>query len=208
MHHDRCALHGWWPGVLGWFCGGVPWRVVAGPHTRGRAGRLAAQPVASRPLRERLTFAGFADLYYAFNDNHRGWRQLHPGTGTTAKRANEFAVNLVEFEVSATPEPVGFKIAVGSGMRPMWSTLRKSPRRDRSDTWENLIQASVMYATHVGGTDLRGGIYPSHIGFEGFLSKDNWNYTRSWMGEFSPYYQTGSRSAIRSAITGPGSFMW
>lgn len=39
------------------------------------------------------------------------------------------------------------------------------------------------------------GIQPSHIGYEGFFSKDNWNYTRGWMGEFSPYYQTGLKVA-------------
>ena len=26
---------------------------------------------------------------------------------------------------------------------------------------------------------------------EAFASKDNWNYTRSWLAELSPYYQTG-----------------
>jgi hypothetical protein len=40
-------------------------------------------------------------------------------------------------------------------------------------------------------------IFPSHIGFEFFYSKDNWNYTRSWPGELSPFYQTGVRATYQ-----------
>jgi hypothetical protein len=35
------------------------------------------------------------------------------------------------------------------------------------------------------------GILPSHIGFEGIVSKDNWNYSRSLLADYSPYYETG-----------------
>jgi hypothetical protein len=35
------------------------------------------------------------------------------------------------------------------------------------------------------------GIFPSHIGFEGIVSKDNWNYSRSLLADYSPYYETG-----------------
>ena len=38
------------------------------------------------------------------------------------------------------------------------------------------------------------GIYPSHIGFDGFASQTDWNYTRSWMADYSPYYQTGIKA--------------
>jgi hypothetical protein len=58
--------------------------------------------------------------------------------------------------------------------------------------WRAIYQASVSYTVPVGsGLLVEAGIYPSHIGYESFFSKDNWNYTRGWMGEFSPYYQTG-----------------
>ena len=60
------------------------------------------------------------------------------------------------------------------------------------DVLRHVYQASVGYRAAIGrGVLIEAGIYPSHIGFESFLSKDNWNYTRSWQAEFSPYYQTG-----------------
>lgn len=65
------------------------------------------------------------------------------------------------------------------------------------DAWENVIQASIQYQTTVGrGLLIEGGIYPSHIGFETLATAANWNYTRSWLGELSPYYQTGVKLAL------------
>jgi hypothetical protein len=53
--------------------------------------------------------------------------------------------------------------------------------------WRNLLQASLEIQTHVGkGLFLEAGLFPSHIGFEAFQTKDNWNYTRSWEAELSP----------------------
>jgi hypothetical protein len=64
------------------------------------------------------------------------------------------------------------------------------------DVVRHVYQASIEYLAPIGrGVGIQAGIYPSHIGFESFISKDNWNYTRGWAGEFSPYYQTGLRIA-------------
>jgi hypothetical protein len=64
------------------------------------------------------------------------------------------------------------------------------------DVWRNLVRASLQYQSRLGkGLLVEAGVYPSHIGFEAFQTKDNWNYTRSWLGELSPYYQTGVKFA-------------
>src|SRR6185436_16900014 len=60
-------------------------------------------------------------------------------------------------------------------------------------TFRHLYQVSAAYRLS-SGLVLEGGVYPSHIGLEGFYSKDNWNYTRSIMGESSPYYQAGVKA--------------
>jgi hypothetical protein len=41
------------------------------------------------------------------------------------------------------------------------------------------------------------GIFLSHLGPEGWLSKDNLTYTRSFIAEFSPYYETGIRLSTK-----------
>jgi hypothetical protein len=64
------------------------------------------------------------------------------------------------------------------------------------DVWRNVVQASAQWQTSVGrGLLLEAGVYPSHIGMESFQTHLNWNYTRSWLGELSPYYQTGLKLA-------------
>jgi hypothetical protein len=58
------------------------------------------------------------------------------------------------------------------------------------------VPSRAQWQTGVGrGLLVEGGVYPSHIGMESFQTQLNWNYTRSWLGELSPYYQTGLKLA-------------
>jgi hypothetical protein len=135
---------------------------------------------------------GYVDGFFAWNSNSPAdHASFQPGTGTTAVRAGELAINQALLRATWEQGPVGAKLAlvfgpgaaivhggepVGPGVGPV--------------VWQNLLGASV-YGKLPEGTVLEGGIMPSHIGFETFPSVDNWNYTRSWMAEFSPYYQSG-----------------
>ena len=133
-------------------------------------------------LAQALQVHGLADVDYALNPGHS--TNFLPGTGTTAPRANQLDLNAAAIDLSIDPKPVGFHLtlAFGSGVDVLHAS--------EPAAFRNVYQASVSWAL----TDklaVEGGIYPSHIGFEGFFSKDNWNYTRGWMGELSPYYQAG-----------------
>jgi len=134
---------------------------------------------------QKVTIHGFVDGYYAWNGNHPvSHESWIPGTGTTAKRANEFNLNLAEVEIVRDAAPLGFKLSLvaGNGADVVHAA--------ETEGFSHIYQASVIYKPSDKLT-LEGGIFPSHIGFEAFYSKDNWNYTRSWLGELSPYYQTG-----------------
>ena len=138
-----------------------------------------------------ITIRGFVDGYYAWNSNdpksHESWI---PGAGTTAKRADEFNLNLADIEFVRDPAPLGFHLSLvaGNGADVVHAA--------ETEGFRHLYQASVIYKPN-GRLTLEGGIFPSHIGFEGFFSKDNWNYTRGWLGELSPYYQTGVHGAYQ-----------
>jgi hypothetical protein len=152
----------------------------------------------------KLDFHAFVDLYYAYNANHpaNGFNFL-PGTGTTAKEANAFSVNLAQFEVSLPADPVGFRVSVGAGTGE--EVLHVS--EPGGSEWTHLILASVTYQTRVGrGLSFEGGIMPCHVGMESFFSKDDWNYTRSWMAEYSPYYLTGIKVAYPFTDRWSGAF--
>lgn len=138
---------------------------------------------------------GFVDAYYAQNDNDpRSKRSFFLGIGTTASRANGLSLNIVAVDVARIAQPIGFDptVVAGDSADVVHSG---EPHPDRHP-WREIYQASISYKVPVGrGLLLEGGVYPSHIGFEAFLSKDNWNYTRGWLGELSPYYQTGVKAA-------------
>jgi hypothetical protein len=173
----------------------VAWLLSQAPAAVANGEEAETSPAAA-PEPPRLRVHGFADVFYAYNDNDpEDGDSFFAGTGTSAKRANELSVNQAQIELSAEPAPVGFRVAVGFGTavevvhagEPDGSVVGQ-------DVWRNVVYASVSYRAPVGnGLLLEGGIYPCHVGLEGFNSKDNWNYTRSWLGELSPYYLTGLR---------------
>ena len=147
---------------------------------------------SASPTSPALHFGGFIDGDYAWNTNSpEGHESFIPGTGTTAKRSKEFALNLAELEISRDAAPFGFKLSLvaGNGADVVHAGEPQGP-----DTYRHLYQASILYKANDRLT-LEAGVFPSHIGMEGFFSKDNWNYTRSWLGEFSPYYQTGVKAS-------------
>ena len=119
----------------------------------------------------------WVDADYAASTQHGA--NFLPGTGTSAHRANAFDLNAAAIDVSVDPKPVGLHL-----------TLAYGSAADVLQT--NVVQASASFA--VGALTLEAGIYPSHIGYESLFSKDNWTYTRGYMGEYSPYYQTGLKA--------------
>lgn len=141
---------------------------------------------------------GFVDAYYAYNGNRpRDGANFLPGTGTTAKRANEFALNLASISLSAEPAPLGFQLVLGFGsaVEILHAGERIAPGLGPT-VWHNVIAASVSWLAPIGrGLTIEGGIFPSHLGLEVLASKDDWTYTRSWMGELSPYYQAGVKAS-------------
>jgi len=142
-----------------------------------------------------ITFSGFADLNFVWNDNKPDNREnFYPGAGTTAKRANEFAINLAQVQWTRLPsaeQPVGFTLALNAGEG---TEVVHGGEPGGAGKFRHIYHASVAYRL-ANGVVLEGGVYPSHIGVEGFYSKDNWNYTRSILGESSPYYQTGIKAS-------------
>lgn len=149
-------------------------------------------PTAAPPA-PGLQIHGLVDVYASWNPNRPfDHTNFEPGTGTTAAKANELGLNLAALDVSLDPKPVGFHvIAVAGTGTDVVHAAELHPNDVR-----HIYQASVSYNLNVGrGVVLEAGIQPSHIGYEVFFSKDSPNYTRGWMGEFSPYYSTGLKIA-------------
>lgn len=138
---------------------------------------------------------GFIDLYYSYNDNRpAGHANFFPGAGVAAKRSEEFALNWAALEIRHDPEPVGFHLiaAAGNAMEILHFGEPEGETVGR-DELRHVYRASVSYAVS-DRLLIEGGIFPSHIGFETAIPRDTWNYTGSWTGNFTPYYQTGVKA--------------
>lgn len=135
---------------------------------------------------------GWLDGYYAWNGNRPApginW---FAGIGTTAHKAHEPALNVAAVDASRDPKPFGYHVTLVAGDGA--DVVHSGEPHPHAAAVRYLYQASLS-CTLTGRLQLETGIYPSHIGFEGFFSKDNWNYTRGWLGEFSPYYQSGIKA--------------
>jgi Putative beta-barrel porin-2, OmpL-like. bbp2 len=142
-----------------------------------------------------IALHGWIDGYYSSNPAHPQPRlNFFSGIGTTAHRANQPALNVAAFEIVREPKPVGFHLILIGGDSA--DVVHSGERHRDRHTIRNLFQATVSYNVPVGrGLALEAGVYPSHIGYEGFFTKDNWNYTRSTLGELAPYYQTGIKAS-------------
>ncbi|MGA8806836.1 MAG: porin [Thermoanaerobaculia bacterium] len=148
-------------------------------------GLLALLIVMTMRADDAVKIHGFIDAYYAWNSSHPASHEnFEAGTGSTARRANEFDLNLAEVDITRDAKTVGFHLSLiaGNGADVIHASEPQGYRF--------VYQASILYKRSDRLT-FEAGIYPSHIGFEGFFSKDNWSYTRGWLAEFSPYYQTG-----------------
>lgn len=177
---------------------------AAAARREGEAAAPAAEEEEEEPAEKKwydqIELHGFVDVYYAYstNDPRREpelGENFIPFTGTSAKRHDRFDLNLAAIELSAPPEPVGFNLAAVYGTATQ-VVHQGEPDGDGDiddvSAFDLIYKASVVVKAPVGrGLLFEAGIAPSHIGFEGLYSKDNWNYTRAWVGELSPYYQMG-----------------
>jgi hypothetical protein len=158
------------------------------------------EPAAHPAPREALSvnIGGFVDAYFGYNWNRPAdHANFFPGVGTSGKRDQEVGINLAQLDLVLEPDPVGFALRLGFGNST--EVVHAAEARGVAtspDVWRNVVQASMQWKTEAGrGLLLEAGVFPSHIGMEAFQTKDNWNYTRSWLGELSPYYQAGLKLA-------------
>ena len=150
---------------------------------------------AAAQAEESISFAGFVDAAYIWNRNRpSNHENFVPGTGTTGQRANELSLNLAQVQWSraaSEKDPIGFTLSLVAGDG---TEVVHAGEPNGGDELRHIYQASLAWRLG-NGVELEAGIYPSHIGVEGFYSKDNWSYTRSWLGELSPYYQAGIKAS-------------
>jgi hypothetical protein len=159
----------------------------------------AADPAPPpRPWYDRVSLHGYADIYYGYNVNRPAdGANFIPGTGTTGKRANNLALNLMAIDVACDLDPVAVRLVLhyGTGSEVLYAGEPRGAAIG-PEVFKYVQIATISYKAPLGrGLLIEAGIMPGHVGFEVFPSKDNWNYTRPWILEFVPYYAAGIKLA-------------
>jgi len=139
-------------------------------------------------------YGGFVDLGYLANFNFPANHFFRDRS--TTPMVNEFNLNMIggyvrkdatessrwgtEWLLQAGEDSKAFGFAVGL------------PHVEDSDVWRHFGRANVSYLAPVGkGLTVQAGLFNSFIGYESLYAKDNANYTRAWIADYSPYLMFG-----------------
>ncbi|MGQ0694546.1 MAG: outer membrane beta-barrel protein [Nitrospiraceae bacterium] len=139
-------------------------------------------------------YGAYLDLSYIVNfnfpENHL-WRSR-----TTSHKHNELAPNmgLAYVRKDATTESRWggeFGFQAGNDSKD-FAFLQGEQEVGGADTLRHFHRANLAYLTRVGkGLMITAGLFNSLIGYESLYAKDNVNYTRSWLGDNTPYMMFG-----------------
>lgn len=142
-------------------------------------------------------YGGFVDLGYSldfnFPENH-----LFRNRGTTP-RVNELDFNMGGAYIrkgASEHSRWGAELLVQGGQDSKeFGFGTNLPHVQGSDTLRHFGRANISYLAPVGnGLTLQTGLFNSLIGYESLYAKDNFNYTRSWIADYSPYLMFGANA--------------
>lgn len=144
----------------------------------------------------KITWGAFVDGYFAWDfQRPANFERSFAGGAlftTQPARHNEFNVNLAFVEAKLDGQRVRGRIALQAGTS-VQSNYSGEPANGQvsGPSLARHIQEAVVGARVGDNVWVDGGIFYSHMGMEGWVSRDNPTYTRSLVADYSPYYQSG-----------------
>jgi hypothetical protein len=140
----------------------------------------------------KLSFSAFLDSYISY-DNYSNTKNERPSFIFNYHRNRELAVNLAGVELNYNAEKL--KLSVNFADGSFVSFFNKI----EPNYLNNLLNANVAFKlSKRKNTWLYVGIFPSHIGFEGFKSYEYHCLTRSLLAESTPYILSGTKIQYQS----------
>ena len=142
-------------------------------------------------------YGGFVDLGYSLDFN---FPQNHLFRNrSTTPRVNELDLNMAGVYVrkDATSDSRWGMDLLGQGGQDAkdFGFGTNLPKVQGSDALRQIGRANVSYLAPVGnGLTLQAGLFNSFIGYESLYAKDNFNYTRAWIADYSPYLMFGANA--------------
>lgn len=142
-------------------------------------------------------YGGFVGLGYSLNFNFPE-NHLFRNRGTTP-RVNELDINMAGAYIRKDPSEQsrwGTELLVQGGMDAKdFGFGANLPKVQGSDALRHFGRANVSYLAPVGnGLSVQARLFNSLIGYESLYAKDNANYTRAWIADYSPYLMFGANA--------------
>ena len=152
-------------------------------------------------------YGGFVDLGYLIDFNH-------PANRLFRSRGTAFHVDRVHLNMAgvyakkkATEESRwGLEVTAHTGKdSELFGFSATAPNIAGFKFLRHLGPTNVSYLAPAGkGLALQAGIFTSFIGYDSLYAKDNFNYTRPWGADFTPYLMMGVNASypISEKLTG------
>jgi hypothetical protein len=152
-----------------------------------------SQPVGEQ-AKPRWSYSGFADLGYLVDFNHPSNHLFR--NRSTAFKVDELDLNMAGAGVkkeAAQDSRWGMELAVQGGKDSEgFGFSATAPNVSGSDGLRHFGLADVSYLAPVGqGLTVQAGLFNSFIGYDSLYAKDNFNYTRPWGADYTPYLMFG-----------------
>lgn len=158
--------------------------------------QVSGAQIAPTDSAPRITVGGFVDGYLAwdFGRPPKFDRSFAGGALFTTQpaRHNEFNINLAFIEAKLDAPHYRGRIALQTGTS-VQSNYSGEPSIGAisGPSLGRLIQEAVVGIKLAENVWVDGGVFYSHLGMESWASRDNLTYSRSLVGDYSPYYQSG-----------------
>lgn len=148
---------------------------------------IAAKAQDTTKTSGKLTFSGYAEIYYGFDFN-RPADNNRPSFVYSHNRHNEVNLNLGFIKANYDNGMIHANLALMAG------TYANANLAAEPGVLKNIYEANA--GIKLSGSSnlwLDAGVFSSHIGFESAVSKDCWVLTRNIASENTPYYESGAR---------------
>src|SRR5438477_461995 len=152
-------------------------------------------------------YGGFIDAGYMHDFNYPA-NHLFRSRGTTF-HVNEADLNMTALYLRKTPSDSsrwGTEITLQAGKdSEVFGFSATAPNLDGAKWLRHLGPTDVSYLAPIGkGLTIQGGIFSSFIGYDSLYAKDNFNYTRPWGADFTPYLMLGvnAQFPLTAKLTG------
>lgn len=143
-----------------------------------------------------LTGVVYMDGYYNY-DFHRPKDNTHT-ISSAIGRSNEFTINMASFGIETNYKNMIGRLWLQYGqMGSIVQDLDGTVTHGRNTSINNLKyirEAAAGYHFNKWyGINVELGIFMSYIGLESYVLGENWNYQRSMVCDFTPFYFSGAR---------------